>query len=404
MTVLQEDRRNELISKGRRGEREKGDGKTRYEKRVNSKVASTVKEMNQIDMQSLFKYGILTVNIPVRGETDNYLVRIKFGGFLEELHKRLKNSNNKFDLKTVTRALIDCFDREDVYIHCTCLYSNTKIKLTDGTTPTVLELLDRYNKGEDLYTYSKKGNKLIENKITKVWVTGRSKKFLRIVFSKGKEVITTPDHLYLVRKDTYLPASSLYVGQRLANNVIIRRLENITLLDEVPVYDIKMEGIPNFLTEAGAILHNCPDWKYRMAFWASMSQITSGAPENRPSKITNPKNTLGPGCKHVMLVLSNNKWVLKVASTIYNYINYMEKNRKQQYADIIYPAIYDKKYEEPVQLSIDDSDTLSDDKDIIDTANVQGRTRGQFKTGNPYRFQKKPGVGVGQIPIQDEEE
>ena len=80
------------------------------------------------------------------------------------------------------------------------------------------------------------------------------------------------------------------------------------------------------------------------------------------------------------------------------------KNRKQQYADIIYPAIYDKKYQEPVQLSINDKDKLDSDTELIDTANVQGRTRGQFKTGNPYRFQRKPGPGVGQIPIQGEEE
>lgn len=266
MAILNEDKRSELISRGRRGEKEKGDGKNRYEKRINSRVASTVKEFNQIDMESLFKYSILTVNIPVQGETDNYLVRIKFGGFLDELHKILKQTN-KFDLKSTTRALINCFDRDDVYIHCTC-----------------------------------------------------------------------------------------------------------------------------------------PDWQYRMSFWASMSKITSGAPENRPSKITNPRNSLGPGCKHVMLVLSNNRWVLKVASTIFNYINYMEKNRKKQYADIIYPAVYDKKYEEPVQLSFDDSDKLSNDTELIDTANIQGRTRGQFKPGNPYRFQKKPGVGVGQIPIQGEEE
>lgn len=266
MAILSEDKRRELISRGRRGEKEKGDGKSRYEKRVNSRVATTVKEFNQIDMESLFRYSLLTVNVPVQGETDNYLVRIKFGGFLDELHK-LVNQTGKFDLKSVTRALINCFDRDDVYIHCTC-----------------------------------------------------------------------------------------------------------------------------------------PDWQYRMSFWASMSKITSGAPETRPSKITNPRNNLGPGCKHVMLVLSNNRWVLKVASTIFNYINFMEKNRKQQYADIIYPAIYDKKYKEPVQLSIDDGDELSSDAELIDTANVQGRTRGQFKAGNPYRFQKKPGVGVGQIPIQTEED
>ena len=81
--LLVEDRRNALMAQGRRGEKEKGTGKSRYEMRVNSKVASTVKEFNEIDMESLFVHNILTINVPVRGETNNYLVRIKFGGFLD---------------------------------------------------------------------------------------------------------------------------------------------------------------------------------------------------------------------------------------------------------------------------------------------------------------------------------
>lgn len=267
MFLLNEDKRAELLSRGRRGEREKGDGKTRYEKRVNSKVATTVKEFNDIDMESLFKYGILTVNIPVIGETDKYLVRIKFGGFLDEIRNQLKRNNNKLELKIILKALTSSFDKENVYIRCTC-----------------------------------------------------------------------------------------------------------------------------------------PDFQYRFSFWLTMSDVIVGAPENRPSKITNPKNTLGSGCKHLMLVLSNNKWVMKVASTIYNYILYMEKNRQKQYADIIYPAIYDKKYEKPVQLSIDDKDNLDNDKGTIDTANEIGRKRGQFQTGNSYRFQKKPQKpGRDQLEIDDKE-
>ena len=86
-SILNEDRRSELISKGKSGEREKGDGKTRFEKRVKSKVANTVREYNQINMNSVFKDGILTVLIPVIGETSNYKVKIKFGGFLDILRR-----------------------------------------------------------------------------------------------------------------------------------------------------------------------------------------------------------------------------------------------------------------------------------------------------------------------------
>ena len=90
--MLYEDNRNDLIAQGRRGEREKGDGKTRFEKRVKSKFSTSVREYNSIDMNSVFFDGILTVNIPVKGETANYLVRIKFGGFMDLLQEEAKRS------------------------------------------------------------------------------------------------------------------------------------------------------------------------------------------------------------------------------------------------------------------------------------------------------------------------
>lgn len=264
MPKLFEDKRNQLMAQGRRGTKEK-DGKSRYEKRVKSKVASTVREFNEIDMQSLFVHNILTINVPVRGETDNYLVRIKFGGFLDLLRNQLDRQNGELNLRAITRALLDAFNQDDVYIHC-----------------------------------------------------------------------------------------------------------------------------------------SCPDYQYRFAYWSSIKSINAGPPEKRPAKITNPKNDKGPGCKHIMLVLSNNSWLIKVASVINNWIVYMSKNRKKQYADIVYPAIYGHEYKEPVQLSIDDTIDIND-QETIDIANKEGRTRGQFKAGNPYRYQPR-NTPKGQMSMTDEAE
>lgn len=242
-SILNEDRRSELISRGKSGEREKGDGKTRFEKRVKSKVANTVREYNQINMNSVFKDGILTVIIPVIGETSNYKVKIKFGGFLKLLQKETKRLG-KIDLRTITRALLESFNHDDVYIFC-----------------------------------------------------------------------------------------------------------------------------------------SCEDFFYRFSYWATVKDINSGEPQLIPAKITNPTNNKGPGCKHIMLVLSNTVWLLKVASVINNYIKYMERYRQNDYAKIIYPAIYGKEYTQPVQLSMDDSkdEILSDDETFIDTTNEYGRTSGRFR-------------------------
>lgn len=223
-------------------------------------------------MQSLFVHDVLTVNVPVHGETDNYLVRMKFGGFLDLLRKRIEQQGNKLDLRSVTRALLDAFNQEDVYIRC-----------------------------------------------------------------------------------------------------------------------------------------NCPDFTYRHAYWATIKDINSGVPEKRPSAITNPKNNLGPGCKHIMLVLANNSWLTKVARVIYNYILYMNRTQQKLYADIIYPAIYGEKYQGPVQIGMLDKQELDNTLDTnstadIDQANKEGRQRGVFKVGNKYRFKPDERPGKMQMSMDNSEE
>lgn len=389
------------MAQGRRGEKEKGTGKSRYEMRVNSKVANTTRQFNEIDMNALFVHNILTINVPVVGETDNYTVRIKFGGFLDLLREQIKRQNGEMNLRAVTRALLDAFNQDDVYIHCSCLHPSTRIKLLDGTSPTVEELYYRFNCGEELYCYSTNEKGDVESsKITNVFITKRTSDFIEVSLDNGEVLLTTPEHLYRLIYGAYTRASDLAIGDCLMPSCnTATDIRKLTLDKEVDVYDLSVEENHNFLTDAGVILHNCPDFKYRFNFWATMKDINSGVPEKRPAKITNPRNSMGPGCKHIMLVLSNNSWLIKVARVINNWVIYMSKNRKKQYADIVYPAIYGKPYEEPVQLSMDDETDLNRQSDI-DTAIEQGRTRGQFTTGNKYRFQPRNNPR-GQLSFDD---
>lgn len=139
---------------------------------------------------------------------------------------------------------------------------------------------------------------------------------------------------------------------------------------------------------------SCPDWNYRFSYWSRVNDVSSDPSIEQPTngrRIVNPDDTKGRGCKHVLLVLSNNRWLRSVASVIFNYVNYMEKHYQKLYADIIYPAIYEKEYEEPVQLDIDDMNAeeepeLSSTEDELDTSNKWAKTKGQFKPGNEYRF------------------
>lgn len=721
MKRLLEDKRQELINKSKHADNyviDQSKGKNRYERRLQSRILNSVKEFNKIDMNTLFKDNILLVNVNIAGETNNYIVKIKFGSILNYIHDQLTSDDQKVDLRIITRALVSAFNSDDVYIHCSCLHPDTKIKLLDGSTPTIAEMLDRFNSGEQLYVYSvdEKGD-FKPGIVEKVWITKTTSEFIKVTLDNDQEIITTPDHLYMLRDGSYKQAQNLKVGQSLMplyfntwrngydgiklnstgkyhsvyklvanyfksneieeakhrinesdnmkydiaihhkdfnkhnnnpenlipmtarehwnyhstihNNMseeakkhlsdlmkkrnanpteamvasrkayfnkgqernkrikdrstdeyefqaevmrqaikkfyanvseeelaeiaekrrvshqraiergclntpkfkeaakkrgiemhtpereilikagikrywenlsdserekradIMRQtqkksiekikgqplsekhkenirkarlnesLENLKehtrkimhskilwvlnyllnnnleltnenykkhkrsgdpfiekwfnsideavsyfelnhkitnieyiTLPNTPVYDIKVKDYENFLVDAGVILHNCPDFLYRFSYWSLVNNISSD-PEieqkNNGREIVNPNDTKGRGCKHVLLVLTRSRWLRNVASVIYNYINYMEKHYPKLYADIIYPAIYEKEYEEPVQLSIDD---LSDEEkevpseeDTIDTSNKWAKTKSQFKPGNEYRFQ-----------------
>lgn len=228
-------------------------GKNRFERRLHQRVSHSTAEYNKLDMNKLFSQGILDVNILVHGETNDYIVRIVFEDFLNNLHKELQRNNNELSLRIVNRALVNCFNTEDVKVRC-----------------------------------------------------------------------------------------------------------------------------------------QCPDFKFRQAYWLTQHDAIAGEPQNdNGKKIANPNDTKGSGCKHIQMVLSNNIWLTKVSSVIYNYINYMQKHYESLYAKIIYPAIYEKEYEEPYQTTIFDDQDLDSEEDIIDTSNKWAKTKNQFQSGNEYRFQKQ---------------
>lgn len=251
---LLEDKRNQLLSTSKSARKE-ADGKTRFQKRVKSRVRSNVSQLNKIDFNQLFKNNILTVSLDVDGETDTYLVTISFGGFLDKLRSELERPNSPFSLRVVIKALINAFNSDNVYIRC-----------------------------------------------------------------------------------------------------------------------------------------SCPDFQYRFAYYLSKEDIIHGDKELRPSDITNPNNDLGDGCKHIMLVLANHSWLIKLGSVITNYYNYMEKHYKKLWADIIYPAVWDKEYEEPVQLDIDslDADELDTSTQMVDKSNIYARDKNKFKIGNTQGNRFKP--------------
>ena len=257
-SLLNEATRNELINKSKKADNYSKNnqkrGKNRYERRLYSKIARSVRQYNKINFDSFFKKDILTIGIEVQGETSNYIVTMQFEGALDEIAREVKANGGKLEFKTIAKALARTFNMDNVKVACTC-----------------------------------------------------------------------------------------------------------------------------------------KDHQYRMAYFAHKDNYGIDV-ELRPSLITNPNNTK-VACKHVLLVLSNLDWMMKVASVVNNYIKYCQKNLQNNYANYIFPKIYGMPYRRAVQLGqFVDGLTPTDQEALARSGSISLRDRdakGRWIKGNAYRFASK---------------
>lgn len=119
---LNEDTRTQLTSKSRNADNYKNPvrGKNRWERKKYSKVATQVKSYNNINMNDFFKKDLLTINIPVTGETNDYTVTFQLDGVMSELARNVKSNKNIFEYRSVVQALTKVFNTADIKVKCTC--------------------------------------------------------------------------------------------------------------------------------------------------------------------------------------------------------------------------------------------------------------------------------------------
>lgn len=250
--ILTEATRGQLIKKSREGDFYKNSRGSRWVRKNKSSVANTVKEYNQIDMDTFWKQDILKFDIKVRGETDNYIVKVIFSGILKALRPLIKESQNNLTRDIIYGSLIKAFNSEDVKISCTC-----------------------------------------------------------------------------------------------------------------------------------------PDYKYRLAYQNSKNGYNAGEDEKRKSDITNPEDTKGAGCKHILNVLNNTEWLKNIASVINNYANYCKDKMQNNYAKFIFPKIYGMPYDDALQMTLNDYDDKGEENNALDStteminlSNALGKNRGKILKGS----------------------
>lgn len=410
-SYLTEKTRQQLLDKSRNGAAYAPDnrakGRNRYERRKYSKVAATIKDYNSIDMNAFFKGDYLEFAVPVHGETDDYVVTVTFERILPRLQQEVRSDKNRLSEKAVLRALLGAFNTGDVYVSCTCLHPDTRIKLLDGTNPTVAEMKERFDKGERLYVYSADGKGDFKpGEVEKVWVAKTARDFVKVTLDDGQEILTTPDHPYMLRNGEYMEAEGLAAGMPLMHvDGAERKAAKVerVVLEDTPVYDIQVKDWHNFALDAGVLVHNCADFTYAGFNYLAVKQDYNSNPifgkAMQPPTIRNPRDDKGAACKHILRVLSDVSWMMNVARVIYNYIKVSRELMQRNYAEIIFPKVYGRPYKGVVQMSLMDKDDmwgdalLQSDKrelDAVIAAAKRGRdVRGRFSRGNPYAFRKR---------------
>ena len=147
----------------------------------------------------------------------------------------------------------------------------------------------------------------------------------------------------------------------------------------------------------------CDDYKYRFAHWNIINNVSvdDTASDPGPGKgIRNPKDDKGRGCKHVLLVLANQDWLMKVASVINNYVHYAEEKLQKPFLKVIFPKIYGITADEMVDQDLIDTDKYLDSSTgLIDAINEYGRNRGKYQKGS----NKNPVTGTGGRGKKEEE-
>ena len=139
----------------------------------------------------------------------------------------------------------------------------------------------------------------------------------------------------------------------------------------------------------------CSDFKFSFSHWTILNHQSTedSSKDPGPGKgIRNPNNDKGIGCKHILLVLANLSWIMKVASVLNNYIHYAEAHMQKPFLKIIFPKLYGIPADEMVEEDlIDDEKYLDSSAGLIDAINEYGRKRGWYKKGS----NKNPITGTG---------
>lgn len=164
-----------------------------------------------------------------------------------------------------------------------CFVGEQKVKLLNGKNVSFEELYERYQRtGKNFWVYSfdiDGKSTFVPRRCTQVHKTMMTRDLCVVTLDNGRKICCTPDHPFLVYEGKYIEAQDLEEGQRLralytsldsdgyeihsarqpvdnTANHFVAKVRMLRLKEQVPVYDLTVEGEHNYLLEEGVFVHN----------------------------------------------------------------------------------------------------------------------------------------------------
>ena len=143
-----------------------------------------------------------------------------------------------------------------------CFVGDTKVRLVDGRSPTMRELVGEYSQGKEnwVYSFNEATQRIEPKRIRKAWLTKHGAELVKVTLDNGEELLCTPDHRFMMRDGTYVEAQYLQPTDSLmplGDARSVAKVERVGL--KADVYDLEIEDNHNFALDAGVFVHNSKD-------------------------------------------------------------------------------------------------------------------------------------------------
>jgi len=201
------------------------------------------------------KYYVVDTGGGIPVEDSKELGKAPLEAAFNELH-----SGGKFEGKAYASGSAGCF------------VGSTRVKLLDGTNPTIKELYKKYHDTNEkfwVYGYDLDGTTaFMPRQCYNVQLTKHVNKLAIVYLDNGEKVKCTVDHRFLTYDGEYKRADSLERGTRLRAfgfdedgcTILSHAVTKVRIVSgskPLPVYDLSVEQDHNFLLSAGVFVHNC---------------------------------------------------------------------------------------------------------------------------------------------------